>query len=376
MQTDKFVSGLLSLVLLTGSSSLLAAPPWSFGTAKPEARPTAKSYELTEKQGPWLILTTSFSGPNAEKQALELVSEIRTKYRLNAYLHRLNFDYSKPVQGLGVNMYGEPKKFRHLNGEKFEEIAVMVGDYNSVEDPAAQKALETLKYAKPACLDYEKKNVKEIDQRFAELRRDIMMVHKKFNDVGKKDRGPLGSSFLTRNPLLPEEMFVSKGLDPFVVEMNQDLEFSLLKNPKTYTVRIASFRGVDTMSPKKFDELTTKRKGTAKLDEAADKAHKLTEHLRKQGYEAYEFHDVTESMVCVGAFDSVGTPRADGKTEINPAVLKIMERFGPNKQVAPGQTSAQLQPKIELGMPLDYQPIPVFVPRSSVGSQLTKTARR
>jgi hypothetical protein len=157
--------------------------------------------------------------------------------------------------------------------------------------------------------------------------------------------------------------------------MNQDLEHSLLKNPKNYTVRIASFRGVDTLSPKKFEELTSKKRGQSKIDEAAEKAHKLVDHLRKQGYEAYEFHDVTESIVCVGGFDQVGTPRGDGKIEINPAVLKIMDQFGPSKQ-ANGQPSAQMQPKVVLGMPLDYQPIPVEVPRSSASSQYAKTAKR
>ena len=52
------------------------------------------------------------------------------------------------------------------------------------------------------------------------------------------------------------------------------------------------------------------------LEEAGEAAHKLVEVLRNQGYEAYEFHDRGSSIVTVGSFDSVGTPRADGKIEI------------------------------------------------------------
>ena len=66
-------------------------------------------------------------------------------------------------------------------------------------------------------------------------------------------------------------------------------------------------------------------------------AHKLTLALRKKGYEAYEFHDRFSSIVTVGSFDSTGTPRADGKTEINPAAYKIMCAFRPETQNNLGQ---------------------------------------
>ena len=75
----------------------------------------------------------------------------------------------------------------------------------------------------------------------------------------ERAKGPMGAAFVTRNPLLPEELFVAKGIDPFVYEMNKDLPHSLLKCPGKYTVRIASFRGIDTMKPAEFERLTTQR---------------------------------------------------------------------------------------------------------------------
>jgi hypothetical protein len=300
---------------------------------------------------------------------------MRQKLRWNAYLHKLTFDYSKPVGGLGVDRYGEPKRFRNLNGEKYDEIAVMIGDFSGVEDPVAQKTLDAVKHARPACLDVEKN--KELDQTFAELRHLQRKLQQALvKDPDRKSRGPMGHAFLTRNPLLPEEMFVSKGLEPFVVEMNQDLEFSLLKNPKRYTVRIASFRGVDTMNPAKFEELTNKKRSMSKIDEAAQNAHKLVEHLRKQGVDAYEFHDVTESIVCVGGFDEVGKPRADGRTEINPAIHRLLQQYGPPNPTAGMTSTGAVQPRIMAGLPLDFQPLPVEVPRVSIGTQFAKTAPR
>ena len=102
-------------------------------------------------------------------------------------------------------------------------------------------------------------------------------------------------------------------------------------------------------------------------------AHRLTMALRQKGYEAYEFHDRYASMVTVGSFNSVGTPRADGKIEINPQAHAIMETFGADKKVTPGQNTAQVgNPKIEAGIPLDIQPMLVETPKRSIGAQFER----
>ena len=64
------------------------------------------------------------------------------------------------------------------------------------------------------------------------------------------------------------------------------------------------------------------------LTKAAEQAHNLTEELRRLGYQGYEFHDRYSSIVTVGSFDSVGTPLANGKVEIDPRIHRIMETFG------------------------------------------------
>src|SRR5690606_33365084 len=123
-----------------------------------------------------------------------------------------------------------------------------------------------------------------------------------------------------------------------------------------YTVKVATFRGVDTLAPDEFEQLTSKRQKLAKIDEAAIKATKLCAALRKQGVEAYEFHDRTESIVCVGSFNSVGEPRPDGKQEINPAVYRVMQAYGPIKSPVPGQGVAVLQPRSLENILFDSQP--------------------
>jgi hypothetical protein len=66
-------------------------------------------------------------------------------------------------------------------------------------------------------------------------------------------------------------------------------------------------------------------------------------------------------------------PRADGKTEINPAMHRIMQEFGPIKRNLPDGTQG-LQARTEKvkgyqgGIPFDPQPWPVQVPRQTVGA--------
>ena len=92
--------------------------------------------------------------------------------------------------------------------------------------------------------------------------------------------------------------------------------------------------------------------------------------LRQRGIEAYEFHDRYESIVTVGSFDTVGTPRADGCTEINPAVLRIMQSYGPRQKPigAGGRAMAGLMPRTLGGITFDVQPTPVEVPRRSIAT--------
>lgn len=358
----------LVVIMAMGGTSATAAPPWAklMPFKKTEADPS-KSYELTESQGPWMIMCTSFAGPDAEDQAHGLVLELRSRYHLEAFMFRQHFDFTQSEVGLGLNQYGGPKKMKNMNGYKRDEIAVLVGNFGSIEHPDVDKALQVIKFAQPSTLN-PKKTGQKTNQTWANIRSYYRDTTSK---SGKDKKGPMGAAFVTRNPILPEDYFAPKGLDPFIVELNREVRFSLLKCPGKYSVKVASFRGVESMKPAEFDQLAGKpREGSnlAKIDEAAVKASKLTKALRDKGVEAWEFHDRTESMVCIGSFDSVGEPRADGKIEINPAIHQIMESYGPIKSVRPGDTQAAVQVRMMDGVPFDPQPLPVEVPKQSIAA--------
>jgi hypothetical protein len=150
---------------------------------------------------------------------------------------------------------------------------------------------------------------------------------------GRRGRGPMGRAFFTRNPLLPREYFVPRGVDEFVVKMNQGVEHSLLDCPGRYTVQVATFRGKTVLQPDDAKPESSSfgwkwGKKSDPLVEAAENAHLLAEELRKHGWEAYEFHDRTESIVAIGSFEQVAQRLADGRIVPTPPVQKIIETFG------------------------------------------------
>jgi hypothetical protein len=361
---------LVSWSLVT--SHVSADPAWTklVPFKKIDADPN-KTYELEEKNGPWMIMAASFVGSTAEQQSHDLVLELRQKYKLEAFAFRRTYDFTKPTVGLGYSQYGGARRMRYMTNNKFDEIAVLVGNFSSIEDAQIDKTLDLLKHAKPECLDAAKRGGAS-SQRLAGLRSIYAMMS---SDPAKKTKGPMGASFVTCNPLLPKEMFVSEGIDSFVVSMNKDLPHSLLKCPGIYTVRVASFRGVDTMKPEEFERQTSQPRKMAKIDEAALKASRLCAALREKGVEAYEFHDRTESIVTVGSFNDVGQPRPDGKTEINPQMHKIMQDYGPIEQAKAGSNQIELYARVEksCNIRFDPQPMPVKVPRQSIAAAYNAT---
>ena len=374
-----WVSFLLPAIALAPLGRSVEAAPWqNLALFKRVEADPKKSYALDERNGPWMILAVTFIGADAERDADELVYELRKRYKLPAYKHKARFDYTGTVQGRGVDRSGAPKTMRYRRDREYDEVAVLVGDYASVDDPEAQKTLRKIKYARPECLMREQGKV---NRPLAALREVQRQIHKNLAELrpkndrndpnsrgSKKDRGPLGHSFLTTNPRLPREYFVPEGLDPFVVELNKNIEYSLLECPRKYSVRVATFTGKVVIKPNEIRDIEEGGRLDGGLEEAAHKAHKLAESLRRKGWEAYEFHDRHSSIVAVGSFDSVGTRRADGTIDWHPAMRKIMNTFGAGQSAAGGAMAGTVQLKDLGGIPFDAQPAPVEVPQQPIGA--------
>ena len=352
------VAIVFSMLSVEASAQRLRIP---FGNNK--SKTTVDSVQLSQKAGPWLIMCASFSGENGSQQAFRLAKELRQTYRIKAYVYRHNRDVSKDVQGKAmgfdvVTVGGQeqlrPAQMKLAAGNIVEEIAVLVGDFASLEDAAAQRTLAKIKAVHPSTMA-------EYD-----------------SDPNNKKHGPLKSAFLMPNPMLPDSYFEARKIDDTVLKWNTKTKYSLLKNPGNYSVRVATFDGdssfqLDRIQQTQAKESWMRKKGKvvtdSKLMNAFKRATVLTAALRIQGIEAYEFHDRHESYVCVGGFDYVSQEDASGKLRNNPELVATIKKFkGEMLKDRNGQTAMRtykLPDKlVKAGISCDVQPVPVLVPKA------------
>ncbi len=391
MRTQRLVvlAGLLAILGLP--TTVHAVPPWlNLFKARVPAEKGA-DYLLTENNGPWMIMAASFSGEGGMEQASELVYELRDKYQLEAYLFQRKFEYEDPALSGRVDRFGNPVRGKYRR-DGTQEIAVIVGNYGEIDEPDAQKHLLKIKGAEPKSLMPEElkkqgrqnfqtlagwrlmQKVVDDDKLSAQTKKrfagsEILRIHNNINHTG-----PMGQAFLCVNPIMPKERLAHSAIDSFVYGINKGVKHSLLKCPGKFTVKVATFNGAMVVDQKKvweFRNNPNETKLTSRLEEAAMRAHELTEALRVKGWEAYEFHDRHASLVTVGSFDSVGTPQPDGTTEINPEIYKIMQTW--KSKPIPG---GGWKPETLLGIPFDVQPIPVAVPRRSLAADYAGDSRR
>jgi hypothetical protein len=287
----------------------------------------ADGYAMTQESGPWLIVAASFSGNGADKQAHDLAAELRDRFHLRAYVHEMDFKFSDDSSG-GAN-YGASNRRRFRRGDEARELAVLVGDFASIDGPDAQQMLARVKSMEPNALNVDPN---QTAQSMAQVRRMEDAVLEKLGKPRK--RGPMGQAFFTRNPLLPRDYFVPKGVDTFVAKMNDGVEHSLLDCPGRRTIQVATFRGRTILQTSTKEDTTSKsfwsshkKDDKDPLVEAAENAHLLARELRSHGYEAYEFHDRTESVVTIGSFAQTTQQLPDGRVVAIPEVQKIIQTF-------------------------------------------------
>ena len=310
-------------------------------------------FPLAESDGPWMVLATTFRGEGAREDARRLVQELRGTHKLKAYTHEKSFDFTGNQRGLGLNPDGTPKKMRYAKAEQVIEVAVLVGDFASFDDPRGQKVLARIKNLHPEALS----GGSGKSQSFSDFRR-MMGLDK------NSGKGPMHLAFVIPNPLLPDDFFTRQQVDKFVLDMNADVTNSLLDCPGRYSVRVATFTGAGTFDQKAIKEGGKDVEFQGRLVEAAEKAHRLTESLRRSGWQAWEFHDRDSSIVCVGSIDQLAVQQSDGTVAPHPEILRIVKGLGPDPaKLAVGQ----IMPHSVDGILLDVQPKPIDVPRVPTG---------
>lgn len=345
------------LTLLAASWAEGAGPSFLklFGIQKVSADPS-NDYELTEVEGPWMILAETFSGPEGQKRAHQLVIELRRDYNMPAYVYKEGFDFSRPVGSVGP----EQKTLRYANATRYEAYAVLVGEFDSIDHPELKPTLQTLKTIQPGVF----KDVTpetEVGPMAA-----IRKIHQQLTNADKgRKRGPMFNAFVTRNPMLPDNFTQPPQVDSFVRRLNENVEYSLLDCEGKYTVVVRTFEGLATtmIGGKANKELNP---SSERLDVSADLANQMVLALREQGVEAYEFHDRSKSIVTVGSFDRLGQSLGGGQFEYDPEIRRVMEEYASGERFErdPRGNMVRVAKHVK-NIPFDVNPHPIAVPKAS-----------
>ena len=172
---------------------------------------------LKEEHGPWVIIAFSFNGVNAQKQAHDLVLELRKATAWKPSSTSINSIWTIPTAMSQSRYASQHKHTYHMFTEHpdayrdgaIKEFAVIVGNFPAIDDADAQKVLQKLKSADPECL-----RVNPEERSLAEFRMIQAQAQKlpnlpKFLE-GRKQTGPMAHAFITPNPLLPEDYFIRR----------------------------------------------------------------------------------------------------------------------------------------------------------------------
>ena len=358
-------------------------------------KPTSSNgFQLSADQGPWMILAASLSGDDAQTKAEALARELQQNLKVECYILDKTFDYSsmlktdrrQTVDIVSGNV--ESRRVRMANQSSERVCAVLVGNFASIEDPAIKDLLQTIRTAQPAALagkdaaDTKDPSKAESSNWLVSSARRVIWA--RTDRESNKNKGPMGAAFVTRNPLLPDDFFQAPKVDEFVEDLNKSVEHSLLKCPKRFTVRVASFQGTAVTDFFNKGPASAEKELTDNLDIAAEKANKLTQALRAKGVEAYQFHDKYASYVTIGSFDELGPQSPTGELQFSPAIRHILDEYCGYTAVDAKLRSSQALTKIQTvksldGIPFDIEGKPMAVPRAGTsklygGSLLGKKA--
>lgn len=279
-----------------------------------------KTYKLTEKHGPWMIMVASFrnireedrktEGLSAERAAAELVFELREK-GIPAYA----YSQDGKVEKIETHDRMGRDDMRIFAAQR-DMICVLAGNYESIDDSVAQKTLNYVKRFHPKFLRDTKSGA-------------VM------RNGGPK--GPLAGAFMTINPLRKPDEVARHRVDDETKFLNSGIDHALVGVKKKYTVKIATFSGKSAtpIGSSRYNgkeglfERELQNGAKYNIVRAGEDAAQLARALRQKGYVAYVYHDKFQSIVTMGGFDS----------KDDPTINEIFKAFGAKMKADPSSKS-------------------------------------
>ncbi len=313
-----------------------------------------RTYRITKKHGPWMIMVASFSerhedvrvdGLSPSDAASQLVYALR-KRGIPAYTFRMS---EADHNNLGMDALGRTRRTR--TPVQNNSVSVIAGNYPTVDDSTAQKTRNFIK----------RLSLKDLN------------LESWTNGGGLVFRqtpgqpGPFSGAFLTINPLFTSEEVAKTKRDPLILRLNGNSEYSILRNKGKYTLAVATFKGRSQtgIGEREYKKVSDLFEPSSTLDDAAERAWSVAKMLREglfsgsqQGrtFEAYVYHDKFQSLVTIGSFDSPQDPRLNQLANI----FRAKQHKGTN-----GKAFATGESIIIPGNPPEtviFDPVPNLVP--------------
>ncbi|MFQ3652180.1 MAG: hypothetical protein SNJ75_17825, partial [Gemmataceae bacterium] len=287
----------------------------------------ANPYPITPAAGHWVICAAHFPGSDGFDWAVQTANELRTKYRYQAYIFdrgaELRRQQDEEWEEYKKRMHGAPVRRRIVRIE--DEYAVLIGGFKDFEAATAGLAkvralpMPKLK-AKPGTTPYQ----------------TVVYTVPSEEKVKAIDINPYSQAMVVRNPTVGAVTNKPK-VDPFLKTLNENEEYSLLKNKKKYTLMIKEYHGalvVESQIGGKSSGggfmglFNLGKNAETSLSAGAAQAHELAKLLRsdKIGLEAWVLHTRRSSIVTVGGFE----------TQNDPAILNLARKLASLKFSAKG----------------------------------------
>jgi hypothetical protein len=310
---------------------------------------------VTRDHGPWMISIQAYIGPNAPQSARRMVDELRSKYKLPAYVfNHSNEERRKEHERLLAQIEKQRQLLeqtrKELGNQAYQinpipikrpmriqdNCAVLVGGYK--DEVTARRALDQIRKLDANLLDRALLDTKYFGEDDPKTKKIERGRHEYVN--------PFLRAFAAPNPAVKLER--RQGFDDQDVavlrRLNDGQPYNLMACKKRYTLAIKQFAmpgGVQTDSAKPAGVLDSFKTGKSHADLAADNAHEFAKMLRHMKLDAYVLHTRFASIITVGGYDSLEDP-----------ALRSMQNIVAN----------QLRPKLDARIELFPQPLPMEVP--------------
>jgi hypothetical protein len=269
-------------------------------------------FPVTPDAGTWMICATTYLGPDGVDLARQVTVELRDKHKLKAFIYnrgdeeraRQEQEYQERLKQLPPGTQLRRRFYRVQ-----DQYAVLVGGFKDFD--AASAYLPTFKKLPAPVLKldggkspYELMTYQEVDPNTKKEVTKAGLVH------------PFHLAMVVRNPTVPNDAPARPKWDPLWKKLNADEEYSLLNNPKRFSLLVKEYQGIRAVQQQKGSSgfLSALGLGGANpgeaLDATARQAHELARFLRhpNHGLKAWVLHTRNSSLVCVGGFDGPDDP--------------------------------------------------------------------